>query len=301
MGRFARFAGHAIGSSSLRRIEGPSGSVTEKKIFCHEPCYLKVPNYPIPRSWLKSIAMIDDRTIDQYTGYHYVEKDILNMKNKNDYFFENNQDKTYKAILMDPPFDLSESPVYIPDENEDNSGKVKLSDFAALPIDEVIPNTVGAMLFIWVPSELTMQINDICESWGFLLVEHATWIMRNLSYQIENRESNLLGISKCNLLLYRRTKKNGKSFNKVELRHQRTSDSYFDFVRYHPETGRELKSDYHYKVIETLLPDLDRKEKGSALFLWAPKNEKRDGWTCIADTKQLNMLNKHKPNMIEDW
>jgi len=296
--RFARFAGHTIGSSSLRRIEGSDGLIEEKKIFCHEPNYLKVPAYPIPRSWLKPILSIDNRTgCDQFIGYHYEEKDILSMKRKNEFFFQNNKDKKYKAILMDPPFDLSESPVCI-----NNGGNVKLSDFAKLPISEVIPDTVGAMLFIWVPSELTMQINEICESWGFLLVEHATWILRNLSYQIENRQSNLFGISKCNLLLYRRTKKNGKSFNKLELRHQRTSDSYFDFVRYHQETGRELKSDYHYKVIETLLPDLDKKENGSALFLWAPKNEKRDGWTCIADTKQLNILNKNKPNMdIGDW
>ena len=179
---------------------------------------------------------------------------------------------------------------------------MSLEDFKQIPMDRVMPYTEGAMLFIWVPPELTMQVNEICESWGFLLVEHATWICRNLSWQIENRESNLTGISKQNLLLFRRTKKNGKSYGRLELRHQRTSDSYMDYVRYHPETGRELKSDYHYKVIETMLPDLDRKEKGNALFLWAPKDEKRDGWTCVCDTKQLEMLKKNKKEVdIGDW
>ena len=296
-----RFAGHAIGSSSLRRVDDGKG-VSDKIRLCHEPSYLKVPQYPIPRSWLKPIALFDDRSINGYTGYYYAEKDILSMTKQNEYFFANNAKKQYKAILMDPPFDLSESPVYVPNDENECPGTVKLDDFAKMPIGQIVPDTVGAMLFIWVPSELTMQINDICEDWGFVLVEHATWIMRNLSWQICNRRSNLLGISKCNLLLYRRAKKNMKNYPTLELRHQRTSDSHFDFVRYHPETHRELKSDYHYTVIETLLPDLDKKEEGSALFLWAPKNEKRDGWTCIADTKHLEMLYKHKPNMdIGDW
>ena len=274
----------------------------DKKIHCHEPNYLKFPAYPIPRSWLKSIEKYDDRTIDKYIGHYYGEKDIVSMKRKNDYFFQNNESKKYRAILMDPPFDLSESPVYIGsnEENEENNKyKIKLDDFSKLPIGELIPSDYGGMLFIWVPSELTMQVNDICESWGFLLVEHATWIMRNISYQIENRQSNLFGISKCNLLLYRTTKKNGKSFNKLELRHQRTSDSYFDFVRYHRETGRELKSNYHYKVIETLLPDLDKKEQGQGLFLWSPKNEMRNGWTCIADINQIKQ--KIDTTLHNDW
>eukprot|EP00484_Ammonia_sp_Unknown_P029502 CAMPEP_0197035526 /NCGR_PEP_ID=MMETSP1384-20130603/13299_1 /TAXON_ID=29189 /ORGANISM="Ammonia sp." /LENGTH=513 /DNA_ID=CAMNT_0042465599 /DNA_START=69 /DNA_END=1607 /DNA_ORIENTATION=- len=300
--RFARFSGHAIGSSSLRRVEGTDGKVEEKKIFCHEPNYLKVPAYPIPRSWLKPIKALDARDIDEYTGYYYAEKDIASMARKNDYFFSNNAEKQYRAILMDPPFDLNESPISMRDAGDNKGDKISLDAFRKLPIGDLIPNDYGGMLFIWVPSELTMEINDICESWGFLLVEHATWIMRNLSYQIENRESNLLGVSKCNLMLYRRTKKNGKTFTRLELRHQRTSDSYFDFVRYHTETGRELKSDYHYNVIETLLPDLDQREKGQALFLWAPKNEKRDGWTCIADSKQLEVLMQNKPNMdVGDW
>jgi len=296
-----RFAGHGIGSSSLRRVDDSGKGVLDKIRTCHEPNYLKVPAYPIPRSWLKPISLIDDRGIDDYTGYYYAEKDILSMRTASEFFFSNNAKKEYKAILMDPPFDLSESPVYVPEE-DDCPGTVKLEDFAKLPMGQIVPDTQGAMMFIWVPPELTMQINDICEDWGFVLCEHATWIMRNLSWQIKNRRSNLLGISKCNLLLYRREKKNGKAYGTLELRHQRTSDSYFDFVRYHPETHRELKSDYHYKVIETLLPDLDKKEEGSALFLWAPKNEMRDGWTCITDTKHLEMLYKHKPNMdIGDW
>ena len=157
------------------------------------------------------------------------------------------------------------------------------------------------MLFMWIPSELTIEIVDICESWGFLLVEHATWIRRNVSYRIENYQTNLIGSSKENLLLFRRAKSNLKSFGRLELRHQRTSDSYFDFQRYNKLTGRKLKSDYHYKVIETLLPDLNI-NKGTALFLWAPKNEKRDNWDMICDTKYLQILKKHKPEMYEnDW
>lgn len=301
--RFTRFAGHAIGSSSLHRAddggEGPSGKV---KLLCHEPFYLKIPAYPIPRSWLKPVMQIDTRSVEEYKGYHYAERDICSMTNPKDYFFSNNAAKVYRAVLMDPPFDLSDSPVHIQDESQDTSGNVTLADFKKIPMDRICPDTEGAMMFIWVPGELTMQVNEICESWGFLLVEHATWMHKNLSWQIMNRQSKLCGLSKSNLLLFRRAKKNMKAYTRLELRHQRTSDSYFDYVRYHPETGRELKSDYHYKVIETMLPDLDDKAKGNALFLWAPKNEKKDGWTCLCDTKMLKMLEKNKEDMdVGDW
>jgi len=325
-----RFSGHAIGSSALHRGSGGGDADadadeqgqgqgddaakanakakgrgrTKAKLFCHEPFYLKVPAYPIPRSWLRSIARIDNRTAAQLVGSRYEERDILSMLRTEDFARCGcGVESAPVAILMDPPFDLSESPVHVGGPGrEQERGTVSLSDFAKLPIATLVPDTASTMLFMWIPAELTMQVNEICEQWGFVLVEHATWIMRNLRYQIENRESRLLGLSKHNLMLYRRTKKNGVSYNKLELRHQRTSDSYFDFARTHPQTGRELKSDYHYNVIETLLPDLDRHEAGSALFLWAPKNERRDGWTCICDTKQLEMLARNKPAMdIGDW
>jgi len=308
-----RFSGHAIGSSALHRGSGDGdgeGNEVAKvqtkgkgkskaKLYCHEPFYLKVPAYPIPRSWLRSVAHLDRRTAAQYVGSRYEERDIVSMARRED-FAAVGVASAPVAILMDPPFDLSESPMH--ESGGSVAGTVSLADFAKLPMASLVPDTAGCMLFMWIPSELTMQVNEICEQWGFVLVEHATWIMRNLRYQIENRESRLLGLSKQNLMLYRRTKKNGKSFNKLELRHQRTSDSYFDFARTHPQTGRELKSDYHYTVIETLLPDLDQHEAGSALFLWAPKDERRDGWTCICDTKQLDMLARNKPAMdMGDW
>ena len=110
-----RFAGHAIGSSSLHRADaGGEGAAGGKvKLLCHEPFYLKVPAYPIPRSWLKPVAKLDARTVDQYKGYHYEERDILSMRSVNDFFYSNNEDKVYRAVLMDPPFDLSSSPVHI--------------------------------------------------------------------------------------------------------------------------------------------------------------------------------------------
>ena len=266
------------------------------KLNCNN---LKVPNYPIPRSWLKPIAMFDGRSADEYVGYHYAEKDILSMAKHTDFFFENNAEKTYKAILMDPPFDMSESPVHIPNDDYECPGTVKLADFRKLPMAQIIPKNVGCMLFIWVPPEFTMQINDICEEWGFYLVEHATWIMRNLSWQIENRQSKLIGISKCNLLLYRRSPNGGKNSNRMELRHQRTSDSYFDFVRYHPETHRELKSDYHYKVIETCCRIRIRRRKGSRCFCGHRRMKcamdglvlpTRSSWRCSQSISRIRIL-----------
>merc|ERR1712013_946719 len=310
-----RFSGHAIGSSALHRGDDDSSAnddtagelakgkgKSKAKLFCHEPFYLKVPTYPIPRSWLRSMALIDTRSPAQLAadGSRYEERDIGSMLRTEDFAQCGvGVHRAPVAILMDPPFDLSDSPVHV---DTGARGTITVEDFARLPIAQLVPDTVGSMLFIWIPPELTMQVNEVCEQWGFVLVEHATWIVRNLRYQIENSESHLLGLSKHNLMLYRRTKKNGVSYNKLELRHQRTSDSYFDFARTQPETGRQLKSDYHYNVIETLLPDLDEHEPSAALFLWAPKDERRTGWTCICDTKQLDMLARNKPDMdIGDW
>ena len=162
------------------------------KLNCNN---LKVPNYPIPRSWLKPIAMFDGRSADEYVGYHYAEKDILSMAKHTDFFFENNAEKTYKAILMDPPFDMSESPVHIPNDDYECPGTVKLADFRKLPMAQIIPKNVGCMLFIWVPPEFTMQINDICEEWGFYLVEHATWIMRKRGMMMILRQCFFFSVS----------------------------------------------------------------------------------------------------------
>ncbi len=80
--RFARFSGHAIGSSSLRKVES-NGKASETKIFCHEANYLEVPTYPVPRSWLKNIQMYSAN--DNLKGYFYTEQNILAMRKKNDF------------------------------------------------------------------------------------------------------------------------------------------------------------------------------------------------------------------------
>eukprot|EP01084_Bolivina_argentea_P215341 365586_1 len=261
---------------------------------------VEIPMYPISSSWTESIRLFNNK--NKMNNCYYFETDILSLKTKND-FCPSALNQEYKAILMDPPFDLRDSPITLQDETY--QGNITLQDFATLPIDKIIDDTQGAMLFIWVPSELTIQISDICESWGFVLVDQATWIMRNLSNQIVNHDSNLFGISKRNLLLFRKFCKidDKNILNELQLRPEKTCDSFFDFVRYHNETGRELKPDAQYEMIEQLLPDLDNKDEGNALFLWCPKNEKREGWTCICDTKQLEMLKKNKPNDMDigDW
>lgn len=299
-----RFAGHNIGSSSLRREKNKGGIrwLGDDRAICHEPFCLKVPPYPIPRSWLKTVMEMDTRTTSDYVGHHYAELDILSLKNRNDFFLPNNKEKVYSAILMDPPFDTSIAPVDIQNPSHDTSARVTMEDFKKIPMTKIVPDGQGAMLFIWTPTELTLQVNAVCESWGYLLVEHGSWLYRGLDWGISNRESNLHGLSKVNLLLFRRCKKNFRAYTRLEIRHQRTSDSYYDFERYHPKTGRLLKSKYHYRLVEKMLPALDDKEKGRALFLWAPKSERRNGWTCISDTRHLQMMDKNKDDMdIGDW
>jgi len=302
--RFARFQGHNIAAKQLNDIGNTLNAkkrARAREAACHELETIKVPRYPIPISWAKRVKAYDGRTPEQLIGSYYEEKDILSMLRRKDFFYASNTIGKYRAILMDPPFDVGESVTGIGENRL--SYTIKLAEFAKLPIGELIPGDFGGMLFIWVPSELLSQINDILEAWGFILVEHATWVQRNLSYKIYNRDCGILGVGKGNLLLYRKTKKaNTTLYTKIQLRHQRTSDSYFDFVRRHPETHRELKPDYHYTVIETLLPDLDQYNNGAALYLWAPRYERRSGWTCIADSKQIETLMNVKEEIeIGDW
>eukprot|EP00485_Elphidium_margaritaceum_P018255 CAMPEP_0202727042 /NCGR_PEP_ID=MMETSP1385-20130828/184919_1 /ASSEMBLY_ACC=CAM_ASM_000861 /TAXON_ID=933848 /ORGANISM="Elphidium margaritaceum" /LENGTH=575 /DNA_ID=CAMNT_0049393275 /DNA_START=48 /DNA_END=1777 /DNA_ORIENTATION=+ len=367
--RFARFQGHNIAAKQLNDIGNTLNAkkrARAREAACHELETIKVPRYPIPISWAKRVKAYDGRTPEQLIGSYYEEKDILSMLRRKDFFYASNTIGKYRAILMDPPFDVGESvtgigenrlekdilsmlrrkdffyasntigkyrailmdPPFDVGESVTGIGEnrlsytIKLAEFAKLPIGELIPGDFGGMLFIWVPSELLSQINDILEAWGFILVEHATWVQRNLSYKIYNRDCGILGVGKGNLLLYRKTKKaNTTLYTKIQLRHQRTSDSYFDFARHfipaatstyddsyfdfvrrHPETHRELKPDYHYTVIETLLPDLDQYNNGAALYLWAPRYERRSGWTCIADSKQIETLMNVKEDIdIGDW
>ncbi|ETO32567.1 hypothetical protein RFI_04550, partial [Reticulomyxa filosa] len=200
----------------------------------------------------------------------------------------------YLAVLVDAPFLL---------KNQASEGNLDMINFSKLALAEVVKNGI---LFVWTPSELILSVKNAhkekrewklteisivkssFEKWGFQFVEHATWVKQNTNNTIHVNRGLFFNVCKSNLLMFRRCFAKGK-YQKIELRHQRTSDVYFDQMKVEVETKRALKANnYAYELIETLLPNTTKKctrdNVSTMLHLWAPKNERRQGWTMVFDT-----------------
>jgi N6-adenosine-specific RNA methylase IME4 len=261
----------------------PERSRRIKKRDASKEVYCRIPPFPLPESWAHPIQPFNcDKATDLNLAFHCIETDILSTKSSA------YPHQEYMSVLIDAPFDLRDSIV------SPQPGTINITEFKSLPVGDLVKN---GMLFIWTPSELLYEIMTIAESWNFHFVEHATWVMKNITNHFTLKKSEYFNISKCNLLLFRKVDAKGK-YSRLELRHQRTPDVHFDFIRYHSQFPKqELKpQDYAYTLIETLLPNATRHlnddKTSTMLYLWAPKGEKRRGWTMICDTKHMEFL-KH--------
>jgi hypothetical protein len=264
-------------------------SEEEKPRQAYEIDFQKFPPYPLPRSWGLPIQRFKTKIEhSELPNFEYQEADILTMKHS-----QYLNGKTYTGILMDPPFDLSNGIV------EKTPGTVTLEDFRKMPLPQLMP--AGGMLFIWTPTELTMQVTRICLEWGFLFAEHGALILKERTGGVWNRSTNALAQCKCNLLLFRRFKsrKTG-AYYPLKINHQRTSDSFFDFAQFHPETGQLCRSHYQYRVSEIMIKCFDPTKHINMLYLWAPKDEQRQGWHVICDTRQQALLKKLRKPLNED-
>ena len=176
------------------------------------------------------------------------------------------------------------------------------------PISEIVEN---GMLFVWIPSDLLIDVVKMIEKeWGFCYVEHATWAKKEIRNHFKIKRGQIMNYSKENLLIFRKGKygKDGKTkhfTDRIELRHQRTSDTHVNFARYHSKYKKqELKpKEFAYRMIETMLPDATQeirdaveqkkdlsKVEARLLYLWAPEFEHRGGWTMMVDKKHLQYL-----------
>jgi hypothetical protein len=267
----AQFKSYVDGRGKSR-----GGPIARVKRICSEVLYTRIPPFPLPPTWCHMIAtrleQLKLRELSEKAS-KYIEMDIT--KIQPDTF----GDIEYQAILIDFPFDLM---------LEERWGDQPIDVFEALPIGDIKNNH---MLFVWTPSELILEVTEACEKWGYRFTEHATWVRKLVNNRFDMQEdSEVFAVCKCNLLLFRRTKPNGTYF-KMELRHQRTSDVWFDYTRPHPETGRDLKAyEYTYDLIETMLPNtlrtVESEQRPTMLYIGAPKNEKRFGWTTVWDNEE---------------
>ncbi|KAJ3278717.1 hypothetical protein HK104_002075, partial [Borealophlyctis nickersoniae] len=205
-----------------------------KKRICgpdpHLPTYVRIPPVPVPRSWVKVITPLPP-SVEQVPGCRYYEADVLS-------FHLASLGKKFQVIHMDPPFLLpGEEPV---------PGKISVKEFSTLPIPSVITH---GFLFVWTEKELTPLIIRAAEKWGFRYVENFCWIKRDVGNRIVREGGKYFSKSKVTCLILRKE-------GDIELRHQRSPDCEFDFIKpAGPDDTTQEKPKYIFDVIETLLPN----------------------------------------------
>ncbi|KAJ2344084.1 hypothetical protein GGH91_002989 [Coemansia sp. RSA 2671] len=171
---------------------------------------------------------------------------------------------------MDPP-------LLLPDE-QPKPGYFDISQLTAIPVHQML--VPGAFLFTWCEKELLPDMCEIAEKqWGLKYVENFCWVRHQTNNHIAKLPSNYFRRSKVTLLIFRRE-------GDLEMRHQRSPDSVFDFVK--PRMAGDLndrKPDFSYTVIETLLPralcTAELPDPDRLIQLWMPADCHRTHWTTI--------------------
>ncbi|KAF9551641.1 hypothetical protein EC957_006534 [Mortierella hygrophila] len=232
------------------------------------PTYVRIPPVPIPRSWIHPIRPLEKQAsiVPEVLGSRYEESsNILDM------------DLTrfgtdFQAIYMDPPL--------LREGEEAGPNKITMAQLATLNIGVILPK---GFLFVWVEKEFLPEMVRLAESWEMRYVENFCWIKRNANNQIARDRSPYFNSSKLSLLIFRKE-------GDVELRHQRSPDCVFDFVK--PSTATELSEEkprFMYELIETLLPQAvytESNPNGDRMIeLWARQGTRRKGWTSICQPK----------------
>eukprot|EP01083_Nonionella_stella_P072415 195296_1 len=189
-----------------------------------------------------------------------------------------------QGILIDPPWQLPHLPP--------SPGKVVPNDLKRLSIPfDLAPN---AVLFIWTEKQYTHEVVRLMKSWEFIYIETMVWIKKNINNRFAAQPSTILNRSKATMLMFRRKWNPARHGGQkepdeahLELRHQRTSDVFCDFIRRDKETGEELKPDeFTHKLVETLLPTsmrLDQLHHPTLLELWARPGKRRPGWASVVN------------------
>ncbi|PVU85357.1 hypothetical protein BB560_007057 [Smittium megazygosporum] len=224
------------------------------------PTYIRIPPYPIPNAWAKPISHYSPM---EYNNFSSKEVScILSLK-----WPTNNK---YQAIYMDPPLKYIKS---VPtDENSPNISKI--------PVNKML--APGGFVFVWCEKEFMPELFTIAETvWGLRYVENFCWVKKNTNNQISKQPSKYFCRSKVTCFIFR-------ALGDLEMRHQRSPDCVFDFIKSDSNGLESLeKPEFVYKVIETLLPESispNIKQDGSLLLnLWAPNDYNRSNWEMISE------------------
>ncbi|KAJ1904211.1 hypothetical protein LPJ81_002626 [Coemansia sp. IMI 209127] len=242
------------------------------------PTYVRIPPNPIPRSWVKHIRCLvkdaESSTKDVISGVLIPKTEpkssrLIHTDVSLDFDFSIFK-RTFQCVYMDPP-------LLLPDE-EPKPGFFDISKLISIPVDKLL--APGSFLFTWCEKELIVDMCEIAENtWGLKYVENFCWVRYQTNNQIQRLPSSYFRRSKVTLLIFRRE-------GDLEIRHQRSPDSLFDFVK--PKMPGDLndrKPDFAYTAIETLLPRAictdEEPDPNRLLQLWFPSDCHRTNWTTI--------------------
>ncbi|KAJ2312650.1 hypothetical protein IWW54_001969, partial [Coemansia sp. RSA 2705] len=242
------------------------------------PTYVRIPPKPIPRSWVKHIRPLCDEsestTVRVVSGVLYPKAEpqwARRIDTDATLDFDYSAfDRTFQCVYMDPP-------LLLPDE-QPRPGYFDIAKLATIPVNRLL--VPGAFLFTWCEKELLPDMCEIAEQrWGLKYVENFCWVRQLPNNHIARLESSFFRRSKVTLLIFR-------SEGSLEMRHQRSPDSVFDFIKPRmPGDLNDRKPEFAYTVIETLLPlalcteELPRPDR--LLQLWMPADCHRKHWTTI--------------------
>ncbi|KAJ2046167.1 hypothetical protein H4S04_005199 [Coemansia sp. S16] len=242
------------------------------------PTYVRIPPIPIPRAWVKHIrplilgaettpCNVISGVLLPTTEPKWARRIDTDVTLDFDFtIFE----RTFQCVYMDPP-------LLLPDE-QPKPGYFDISQLTAIPVHKML--VPGAFLFTWCEKELLPDMCEIAEKeWGLKYVENFCWVRHQTNNHIAKLPSNYFRRSKVTLLIFRRE-------GDLEMRHQRSPDSVFDFVK--PRMAGDLndrKPDFAYTAIETLLPralcSAELPDPNRLVQLWMPADSHRTHWTTI--------------------
>ncbi|KAG0239212.1 hypothetical protein BGW41_007828 [Actinomortierella wolfii] len=229
------------------------------------PTYVRIPPVPIPRSWIKPILRFQPEP-EHVPGSRYEETSNILELDLTKYGTD------FQVIYMDPPL--------LREGEEPGPNKITMAQLATLNVGAILPK---GFLFVWVEKEFLPDMVALAEQWECRYVENFCWIKCNVNNEIVRTPSRLFNSSKLTCLIFRKE-------GEVELRHQRSPDCIFDFMKpTDPDELSEEKPKFIYELIETLLPQAVYSESNSngdkMIELWARRGTRRKGWTSICQTK----------------
>ena len=213
--------------------------------------YIRIPAAPIPLSW--------GRTIAPFTPPKT----------------ERNRENSAEIICVDKVADISsgmlpESPCEAVLINskwyKGKSLDEAVERLASLPIQSLVPY---GFVFVWTPKELAHKVCKQMQTWGYAYIENLTWVWMLPNNTIFEGQSQYAKKSHLTLYMFRAVDRT----QNIELRHQRSPDVVFDYLK--PNDRCPIET---YSTIEILLPQ----SRGKLLELWGNKEENdRPGWVVM--------------------